>query len=293
MKRATQLIISVLIAFNTLQAQSINAKLGGNTSSETFDVTDSGENLLYRVQGDAAALFRGTYGTGTIPVSGAGTRMMWYPKKAAFRVGYVVSTRWDDGNMGSYSVAMGKNTQASGTASTALGNYALASGYASTAMGMNTIASGSYSTAMGDGTHAGDGSTAMGSGTLASGDYSTAMGRSTEASGDYSAALGLETTASGNSSTAMGNSTTASGYISTAMGELTTASGYSSTAMGYNTKSESLYSVAIGRYNVGGGSPNSYVYTDPIFEIGIGDGVNSKKNALTVLKTGNVGIGTS
>ena len=66
-----------------------------------------------------------------------------------------------------------------------------------------------------------------------------------------------------------------------------------STAMGWFTKAESLGSTAIGRYNIGGGNPNSYVTTDPLFEIGIGLTDISRANAFTVLKNGNVGIGTN
>ena len=90
-----------------LQAQDITNKLGGDTATDTYDVTDSANNLLFRVQGDKGALFIGEFGvTGVIPATGAGTRMMWYPTKAAFRVGYVDGTQWDDGNIGDYSTAL-------------------------------------------------------------------------------------------------------------------------------------------------------------------------------------------
>jgi hypothetical protein len=77
------------------------------------------------------------------------------------------------------------------------------------------------------------------------------------------------------------------------MGNATTASGNYSTAMGELTKAESYISTAIGRNNVGGGNPSSWINTDPLFEIGNGtDGTNSA-NAVTVLKNGNVGLGTA
>jgi trimeric autotransporter adhesin len=106
---------------------------------------------------------KGTVNGGTIPATGAGTRLMWYPRKAAFRAGYVDGTEWDDASIGYYSTAMGVNTTASGTASTAMGGTTTASSYFSTAMGGFTTASGNYSTA-------------MGYGTTANGNYSTAMG---------------------------------------------------------------------------------------------------------------------
>src|SRR2546428_8489714 len=50
---------------------------------------------------------RGTVFSGAIPATGTGTRMMWYPGKAAFRAGYVGGTEWEDANVGIYSTAMG------------------------------------------------------------------------------------------------------------------------------------------------------------------------------------------
>jgi hypothetical protein len=151
---------------------------------------------------------------------------------------------------------------------------------------------GPYSTAMGYQTTAsGGGSAAMGYQTTASGTYSTAMGYQTTASGDRSTAMGNSTTASGPFSTAMGNNTNASGNYSTAMGSNTTANGYISTAMGNNTTAN-YNSTALGRYNVGGGSNYSWVEIDPLFEIGNGTSTTTS-NALTVLKNGNVGIGTT
>jgi hypothetical protein len=259
--------------------------------------------------GDGAILATGTYGSGwTEPNLGVGTRMMWYPRKAAFRAGGVATTQWDDANIGAYSAAMGANTIASNTGSIAMGNITTASGYISTAMGAETIASGWNSTAMGYRTTSSNNySTAMGNGTTASGDTSTTMGTGTTASGTYSTAMGAATIASGTGSIAMGNSTTASGALSTTMGQntianntysiatgyYTTASGASSTAMGYYTTANSYVSVALGRYNIGGGTTGSWVDTDSLFEIGIGTSAIAKANALTVLKSGNVGIGTT
>lgn len=88
-------------------------------------------------------------GTGSIPVSGEGTRIMWYPGKAAFRVGFMGATSSDDAKIGNFSTAMGSNTVASGDFSTAMGVGTEASANVSTAMGQATVASGTESTAMG------------------------------------------------------------------------------------------------------------------------------------------------
>jgi len=77
------------------------------------------------------------------------------------------------------------------------------------------------------------------------------------------------------------------------MNYLTTSSGSHATAMGYQAKAQAMASVAMGRFNIGGGNPTSWVTSDPIFEIGIGNATNDTKNALTVLKNGKVGLGTA
>ncbi len=161
---------------------------------------------LLELGGDGAILATGTLSFGwTEPNLGAGVRMMWYPRKAAFRAGRQTLTDWDDANIGYYSTAFGNTTKASGQGSFVVGQSTIASGTNSTAMGNTTTASGSASTAMGDGT-------------IASGAQSTAMGIYTTASGSYSTAMGIYTTASGDMSTAMGYFTTAASYLSVALG---------------------------------------------------------------------------
>jgi hypothetical protein len=191
---------------------------------------------------------------GNTPVSGAGTRLMWIPAKAAFRAGIINSTEWDDANIGLYS--------------TAIGNGTMANGVNSTAMGYNSFASN-------------NGSTAMGSYTMASGNYSTTMGSYTKASGNYSTAIGGNTTASGDYSTALGISTTASGLFST--------------ATGYFTKSKSYAGLTVGLYNdsTNAGNSTSNNSLNRIFQIGNGTADNARRNAMTVLQNGNVGIGTT
>ncbi|MBN1781159.1 hypothetical protein JW948_08555 [bacterium] len=49
---------------------------------------------------DGGILAAGTFGSGTtLSTSGAGTRMIWYPRKSAIRAGYVDDTQWYDINI--------------------------------------------------------------------------------------------------------------------------------------------------------------------------------------------------
>lgn len=185
---------------NPLLRVNSNGNVGIATPSPTsrFQV-DSGRVAFNGIDGFVAA---GVFGQGAIPAAGSGVRMMWYPRKAAFRVGGV-GTTWDDASIGTYSFSAGLNTTASGVASVALGGGAVASGASAVALGNNSLASGDQSFAFGIGSSAtavssiaffGD-ATAVGA---------IAMGISATASADGSVALGAWNNASGTGSVALG-----------------------------------------------------------------------------------------
>lgn len=165
--------------------------LGGNVGVGTLDPsarlhvmeTGSGKGVLFTGEHQATP--------GNPPASGAGTRLMWYPDKAAFRAGRVSGTHWDKDSIGNYSAALGYNCKATG-------GYSFASGAA-------TKASGWYSTAMGYYCNA-------------TADDAFAAGHSTEASAQASVALGNASTASGFCSGAFGFWVTAPGYCETVLG---------------------------------------------------------------------------
>ncbi|HET7229939.1 MAG TPA: tail fiber domain-containing protein [Longimicrobium sp.] len=126
--------------------------LAAQTPDSAFAVSRSGAGLL-RVNVDAGALFGGTYdgdGSGTgIPAEGAGTRMMWYPRKGAFRAGGINGTQWDAANIGDYSVAIGQDVRASGSNTAAFGLRSTAAQVSAFAAGEDNTASGAASVALG------------------------------------------------------------------------------------------------------------------------------------------------
>ncbi|MCC3160836.1 tail fiber domain-containing protein [Hymenobacter sp. 15J16-1T3B] len=93
--------------------------------------------------------YDGNYDPNAIPAEGGGLRLMWHPRRAAFRAGYVDDTQWDDANIGNYSIAAGYNTRASGDYATAFGFRTIAAQVGSTALGQYCQASGAASVAMG------------------------------------------------------------------------------------------------------------------------------------------------
>jgi len=241
----------------------------------------------FALQGDGGFLAAGTPGTGTIPAVGAGVRMMWFPAKAAFRVGQAVGDGWDDSRIGYGSVAVGIGSEARGAASLASGQDAVASGLVSTALGNATSATGPFSTAMGDNTQAsGNSSTALGNSTTAGGSNSLTSGSRTSATGNGSVAFGSSsvaegansfasgsrTLASGNAGTAFGSSTVAGGINALAGGASAVASGANALAFGSSTRAIGTNSIALGRNAVA--NEGTFVFADNAGSGSLGTGSN-------------------
>ena len=212
--------------------------------------------------------------------------------KGAFAVGILDSAK------GENSFAFGYKTRATGLfGSTAIGGWGTnAMGTWSTAIGFADVAVGDYSTAIGYLSVANArGAIAMGYESVAFGQYSNAMGCNTMAYGLASTSMGYNTSTAASYATAMGNWTNAIGSVSTAMGNWTKANGYVSTAMGDYTTAPSAYETVIGRYNTlyTPLAVNSWNDADKLFVIGKGTDESNRSNAMTVMKNGNVGIGTT
>jgi len=196
--------------------------------------------------------------------------------------------------IGSYSLAMGRNTEASGLTSTVFGYATTASGDYSTAMGNTSTASGDYSTAIGSNCIASDDwSFAQGKGCSADDISTIAMGSNSHATQNYAVAIGASNNSSGYSSVSLGQSNTASGYYSLAMGLGNSSTGVRSFASGSYVTAQSYNSFVFGRYNIVSGTTNSWIDTEALFVIGNGSSTSSRSNAMTIIKNGNVGIGTA
>ncbi len=173
-----------------------NGRIGIGTNTPLTD---------FHVNNADGFLITGTFGNGTIPTQGAGTRLMWFPSKGAFRSGRVTGTMWDNANIGDYSFASGYNTKASGNYSVAFGNASYATAEGAFAVGNQAAATGIYSFAAGHNPQAqGANSIALGRGGIASDSSSIAIGYHPTASGKYATCFSNYGTASGNNSVAMG-----------------------------------------------------------------------------------------
>lgn len=260
------------------------------------------------IAGSDGFVSTGAFGSGAIVPTGTGTRMIWNPRKAAFRVG-AAATQWDDTNVGSVSVALGINTTASGVYSTAFGSGTTASGdtatafgagteasynYA-TAFGLNTVAAGWASTAFGIGTTAVfPYTTAFGQNTIASAAASTAFGSGTNANGAYSTAFGEGTYVSGGYATAFGRGSSASGNVATSFGRSNSAASYGETVIGIGATIYSPSVNGINQFSAANAADRLFVIGNAIDTNG-NDIVESaeRQNAMVVLKNGNTAIGNT
>ncbi|PKP37130.1 MAG: hypothetical protein CVT98_06510 [Bacteroidetes bacterium HGW-Bacteroidetes-15] len=215
---------------------------------------------------------------------------------------------------GNFSMAIGENSIASGFKSYAFGSRAEATQSGSFALGSKAKAMSANSIAIGIDVTANSGDNlypafAFGRGVTATGVYAMALGLSTSSSGYASVAMGEGTVSSSLNSSSFGYLTQATGRWSTAMGfyaqanndvafsagRYTTASGRYTTAFGDNTSALSAYEMVVGRYNTTYTpvSTTGWSSGDRLFVIGNGTGSGTRSDAFTVLKNGNVGIGTS
>ena len=204
----------------------------GGTLDDLYDAGGVGAGRT--IVADAGALtIAGTDGivstgngfSGATAPSGSGVRMVWNPKKAAFRAGQVTSTQWDEGFIGSHSTAFGFNSISNGSSSFSAGSGSQASGFASVAMGNTNVAIGSFSTSFG--------------------------------STNFSL---------GSSSTSLGQGNTAGSFCEVTFGSFSsTGTVISGTSLNVN---------------------------DRVLTIGNGTGTSARSNALVLMKSGNLGLGS-
>lgn len=294
--------------------------LNGNKlyNTNTGNVGLGINNPLARLHvADSAVLFTGQYPlpstiTTPPPVSGPGTRFMWYPAKAALRAGLTPDSGWNMNNIGNYSLAIGENVLAKGSNSIALGKIVEVNSFNSVAIGHEAIsgnaadngynycfgtevgAFGFRSMALGNQAVAFKSeSIAVGNGAKARGIGSSVFGYTCQSSGDYSTAIGGQfTSAEGSSSFAAGYGAISIGNNSFSIGNDSYSVGSSSFAIGLNVNATSYGSYALGRYNdtITGSRRNIWVATDPLFIIGNGTSNTSKSNAFTVYKNGDADL---
>lgn len=269
---------------------------GTNTAVIEFDTINKeirvdGRKLLATSGADVDGVsFGGTVnytddGT-SIPASGQGTRMMWYPEMAAFRSGYVTGDAWDADHIGLYSTALGFDVEASGVASIALGALTKTTGFLSIAIGSNHLASEYATTTVGGIMNSAESeftsifggvqnrvadeesdssfhSVILGGSKnlIQPGQYSTIIGgNSNIIQADYALVLGgRNNSAKGENSLAGGRASTTAGSFAFAFGDAVSADGLGAVAWGGHAQALGNYSMALG-YHVESAGPYSVAF---------------------------------
>lgn len=272
-----------------------------NTDDNIGIGTNNPQDKFHADVGHAGFLVTGNYDNGITPVatSGAGSRMAFYPGKAAFRAGGLESqpAYWDNNYIGLYSAAFGCDNRANG-------KYAIAMGSNNLSMNSNTFSCGKNNQAAGAGSFVaghynqanGAYSIATGYNNIADGEYSLVLGEESGANGYATIAGGLQSVASGRYSFAFGNNakTSTNAEASFAFGKNTHTQGRYSAAFGNETQALTFTETAFGQYNTlyAINSPFNWDVNDRLFVIGNGTGATAalRSDALVVWKDGNVEI---
>ncbi|MES2774437.1 MAG: tail fiber domain-containing protein [Bacteroidota bacterium] len=160
-----------LLTFATVQIFAQNVGIG---------ITTPGAGL--HLVSDNGIIAKGSYNQGVIiNESGQGSRMLFYPRKGAFRAGYLDQTGadyWNDASTGNFSVGLGHNVKASSNGAVAIGENAIAAGTNSTAIGYGCSAEVANSIVF------------SGVGSYAKGQFAVAIGNFVNANSFGSVALG-------------------------------------------------------------------------------------------------------
>ena len=264
----------------------------GQASTRHVEIKDGG----FQVYTDASTVMAHIgYGTGNTETGTATSPYFTFGKRIGSTVGsYSVAEGYDTTATGYCSHAEGKESVASGSCSHAEGQDSTASGHCSHAEGLKTEATGESSHAEG---HAIEGGRVIASGLGAHAEGYASGSFKIEASDVGAHAEGYsayhDTIASAEASHAEGAGTTASGFASHAEGNRTVASGNDSHAEGMSTQAVGAYSHAGGDSTIANGEAQTaigkYNVPDSTSLLIVGNGSPfGQSNALKVDSDGNV-----
>ncbi len=264
---------SIGVAANFLGTNDVNDLVFKTNNTERWRVKNTGNvsvgnnvnNGRFAFSGNDGILATGTLGLTTSPsVYGSGTRMMWYPAKAAFRAGGISGNLWDTANVGKYSFAAGYNNKA--------GNYSFAAGFGCSA-GDFDMAIGRKNQVTPTGAFASGGNitaVALGDSCTAGAQRSVSIGRGNVTSASTAVALGTNCKSLGIVSLTIGNNNTANGHYSTAIGNhaVTASNAYGSFMFADNSTSAVAINSTPKSFHVRADSGVVF-YTDPLSTMGV------------------------
>lgn len=297
------------------------SSLGSNDLDDAYDEGGPGVGRIItasdgpvEIQGGDGLMVSAT-GVGIsspLPNIPNGTSIMYYsPTKGAFRAGSAGNNRWDDASVGSYSWAGGSNSLASGNYSFAFGNTAVASGLNSIAFGPNVNVFRPSAIGIGGNTQVGgtnaisigtnnridnDNSFTIGTNNIARNTRSVLIGDDNEGTASQNFAIGLRNFVRGFNAIAIGNDNDLGGNQSITLGRdnIINTNSQFTYSIGNNLRINGSNEIVIGQYNnINTPFSQSWDVRDRLFTVGNGQTAGTRSNAMTILKSGNVGLGNT
>lgn len=194
---------SVDLNFRTNNISRLNLTSNGNLL-----LGGSSNNADLRITGNDGMIGTGAFNAGMSSNIGTGTRLVWWPSRASFKVGTIDTTNYGD-SIGVYSFSSGRNHRL-GKYSAVFGDNCVGGDY--------VIAIGRKCKATSIGAYPSGTGVALGDSCLAAGQRCVAIGRGNHAMTATNVAIGQYNKASGAQSIALGYNCNANGYYSTVIG---------------------------------------------------------------------------
>ena len=228
-----------------------------NTGNLSINNSAAGASLA--VLGNDGLIVTGSMDSTLNTVSGAGTRMLIFPARGAFRAGYIDSNQWDTANIGNYSIAAGYNNKAR--------NWSFSSGFNNQALDCS-VTFGSNSQALGLGVYPEGGCITMGDNNISTFRRTVTLGKNNIASNSAATAIGFSNTASGNTSICIGSYCVSSATRATAIGYHASAQNTGSFVFADYSSSATVTSTASHQLTVRA-SGGVIFYTDSLNTMGV------------------------
>ena len=266
-----------------------NASIGADNQANTgpnslivgVNVSNTGQNSII--------------GGNSHTVTGTHTLVSGYNHTVAADNSVVLNNSNSNTSAATNSLVGGFNSSVSGQYGFAFGLDNIASGEGAVAFGRGNESSGDYSFAANStNTASGIRSAAFGQQNEASGSESFAIGSTNTVTGDMGMSTGYGNTVSGQFAFAMGQDNQVSQNGSSALGKDNQVSGQFATGFGRSVRVRSYGETVVGTYNTDYTANNatSINASDRVFVVGNGTSGGARSNAMTILKNGNVGIGS-
>ena len=192
---------------------------------------------------------------------------------------------------GSTNTLSGNNSIASGESNTVSAIRSIVTGLGNVVAGENNIAGGYHNYIPAPYAH----SIVVGQEDTVTASASAVFGYLNKVTAYTGFAAGAKNLVSGQNSTAIGYEGMASGFSAFITGSKDTARGDNAAVFGIGNNGASYSEMALGMYGTEytAASTINYNPADRVFNVGIGISQNLRADALTILKSGNVGIGTA